>query len=302
MQASPGYREIVENLRTNRASLPDPHDAEYFNRMRELWDRMARPIPKDIRVKRGETIAGVQCSVFQAGDRSGGTFVFVHGGGYTRGNGLSHGRLAALLALHTRCSVVLPDYRLAPEHRYPAALQDVLAVVEELMRLDTPLFLAGDSAGGGCVLAAAQCLSARDRRADGIITYSAWTDLTLSGQSHQKNASSDGVLSETVLRHAVAAYVPKGSEREPGASPLFGSKSALPPMLLHVCAEEILADDTLEFARTVDAAGGIARLCVWPEMVHAWHSFADVLPDGRRALQTTGQFVREIAAGYAVRS
>lgn len=222
------------------------------------------------------------------------TVIYFHGGGYTVGSRRSHRHLAAAVGKAAGAAVLLVDYRLAPEAAFPAAIDDALAATRWLLAQgDAPLVLIGDSAGGGIVVAT--LLAMRDAGlplpAAGVC-MSPWVDLSCSGESYARLADRDPMLAPAELREMAAGYLRDTEARHPMASPAFADLTGLPPLLVQVGSEEILLDDARALASAARTAGVDVTLEEWPEMVHVWHWFFPVLPEGRRAIEAIGEFVR----------
>jgi monoterpene epsilon-lactone hydrolase len=228
--------------------------------------------------------------------------LYFHGGGYVIGSAKTHRRLCENLAQATGCAVLNVDYRLAPEHPFPAAVDDGLATLR-FIREQGPegpgaaaaLFVAGDSAGGGLVLATLLAAK-RDgvRLPDGAIGISAWTDLAGTGASIASRRAKDPLIRDPGMLTGMASqYLGDADARDPLASPLYGDLAGLPPLLLQVGDCEILLDDTTRVAAKAREAGVAVEEEVWPEMFHVWHSMAPILPEGQQAIDRIGRFVRE---------
>jgi monoterpene epsilon-lactone hydrolase len=243
--------------------------------------------------------AGVPAEwIVPAGLTNGITILYLHGGSFNAGSIETHRALAANLALAVRARTLLIDYRLAPEHPFPAALQDAAAAYEWLIAKPTRpsrLILAGDSAGGGLVLSL--LLDLRDRRrplpAMGVCLSPA-TDLTMSGASMRTNAAADLVLETRKIRQSVEIYLRGTDPRNPLASPMFAELGGLPPLLLQVGSDEMLLSDSTEFAGRAEAAGVKVSLQVWPHMQHVWHLAASFVPEGRQAIRDIAQYIERI--------
>jgi epsilon-lactone hydrolase len=226
--------------------------------------------------------------------------LFLHGGGYVTGSPALYRHFTWRLATAARAHVVAIDYRLAPEHPFPAALDDALAAYRWLVagRADPRrTAVLGDSAGGG--LALALLLKLRD---DGLVlpaaavALSPWTDLALTGASLSFNAKSDPMLNVADARLFAGCYLADADPRNPYASPLYGNPAGLPPTLIHVGSDEILHDDAMRTAENLRSAGCPVQIEVWPRMPHGWHLFAPVLPEARTAIERIGAFVDEVLA------
>lgn len=230
------------------------------------------------------------------GVRTDAAIVYLHGGGYTMGNLDSHRNLVAGLsrAAGVRCLSV--DYSLAPENPFPAAIEDAVAAVQyahEQGIAPERLIIAGDSAGGG--LTAAALIALRDRGitlpAAGVL-ISPWLDLTQSGSTMDALEDMDPLCSRSLLERCSAAYLNGEEAKAPLASPLFADLRGLPPLLIHVGTAEVLLDDSRRFDQAARAAGVHSTLEEWEDMIHVWHTFAAMLPEGQEALDRVGTFVK----------
>lgn len=227
--------------------------------------------------------------------------LYVHGGGFALGSPAAFGDFSWRLARAGGVAVLMLDYRLAPEHRFPAAVEDARAAWTWLLGQGfTPqrVVLAGDSAGGGLALSA--MLDWRDRGLPvpaAAVCLSPWTDLTLSGETLRTNARRDPFLAPEALPYVVANYLGDADPRDPLASPLFGDLEGLPPLLIHAGDTEILLDDSRRFAERARAAGVDVTLEIWPGLPHVFHMFARVLPEANRAFARIGHFIDTHLAG-----
>jgi epsilon-lactone hydrolase len=223
--------------------------------------------------------------------------LYFHGGGFFFGSLQSHRHLVSRLAAAAGVTAVSIDYRLAPEHPFPAALDDALAAYRWLLGQGFPasgIVLTGDSAGGN--LAAAAVLKIRDvglPTPGGLCLISAWLDLTLSGDSYEIKASQDPILSRDSMREVVPLYLGKVDGRNPYASPLTADLSGFPPLMMQVGADEVLLSESMAFAQKAALRGVNVRLHVWPEMIHDWPLFHSVLPQGTRAIAEAGLWIAD---------
>jgi acetyl esterase/lipase len=226
--------------------------------------------------------------------------VYVHGGAFYAGTVAGARPVAAAIALAARARVLTFAYRLAPEHPFPAALDDTLAVYEWLLATGVStekIVLVGDSAGG--TLALALLVKLRDEGKplpQGAVCLSPATDLTLSGDTWTRNARQDLLIDADKIRAAVDLYLQGADPRAPLASPLYADLQALPPLLILVGSDECLLSDATRFAAKARAAGVSVSLEIWERMQHGWHITAPFLPEGRRALARIGEFIQ--ASGY----
>lgn len=227
--------------------------------------------------------------------------VYLHGGSYALGSPRSHRHLARALSRAAGARPLLPDFRLAPAHPFPAALDDVVSAYKWLLAEGVSprsVTLAGDSAGAG--LAVATALRLRDAGLPlpaAIVCLSPWADLTLSGSSYRTHAVRDPLLDVDDLRRMAAAYLGTAEPADPLASPALADLSGLPPMLIQVGSEEILLSDARALAVAAAHAGTPVRISEWPEMFHVWQWYHPVLPEGAAAIEEAGAFLAEHAAG-----
>ncbi len=225
------------------------------------------------------------------------TLLYFHGGAYIFGSTRSHAELIARLALATPARVLAPEYRLAPEHPFPAAVDDALAVYRALLAGGTDpkrLVVAGDSAGGGLTMALLQKLrEAGDPLPAGAVLICPWVDLTAKGGSLAENAAFDW-SNEDVGHTWIAAYLDGHDRRDPLASPIFADMKGLPPLLVQIGGAELLHDQATTLAARAREAGVDVRLVVEPDMVHDWHSFAGVFSHCARAIDDVGAFARSV--------
>ena len=223
--------------------------------------------------------------------------LYLHGGGYVIGSIASHRHLAAALgrAAGARCLVI--DYRLAPEHPFPAAVDDAMAAYRFL--LDSgfapgDIAVAGDSAGGG--LTVATLVAIRDaglpQPACGFC-ISPWVDLEGLGASMASKAAEDPMVQKEGLSGMAGAYLAGASPRTPLAAPLHADLKGLAPLLIHVGSAETLLDDATRLAAAAAHAEVEVRLEAWPRMIHVWHFFHPMLSDGRRALDSAGGYIKD---------
>ncbi len=223
------------------------------------------------------------------------TIVYFFGGGYVLGSPASRRKTAGQLALAANASVLVPNYRLAPEHQYPAALDDAVAAYQFAAQASdgAPVVIAGDSAGGG--LAIALSLAIRDRnlrRPSGIVAMSPWADLTCAGETMAQMADRDIECSRDGLIAMAKQYLGATSPREPLASPVFGDFTAIPPLLCLVGSEEVLLDDSLRLARAVAQYGGSATVSIGAGMQHVYPIWVGAFPEADAAMAEIGGWIR----------
>lgn len=224
--------------------------------------------------------------------------LYLHGGGYAIGSIKSYRSLIAKLARETRLKTLAINYRLAPEHPFPAALDDALHTYLWLLEYEgyqpEDIILAGDSAGGG--LAAALLLALREMELPmpmaGIL-LSPWTDLAGTGRSIRTKADDDPILPACKLKSWGKQYAHITDVKHPFVSPLYGDLSGLPPMFVQVGTEEVVHDDSTRFAAKAKECGSPIEIEIWKDMPHVWHFCWHVLPEARRAFENIAGFVRE---------
>ncbi len=222
--------------------------------------------------------------------------LFLHGGAYRAGSPASYRHFTWRIAAAARAHVLALDYRLAPEHPFPAALEDTVAAYRWLLGQGVDAaatLIMGDSAGATLTLAA--LLKLRDEGLPlpaGAVALSPMTDLALTGASLHGNARKDSMLNTEDLPRLVDEYLAGADPRHPYASPLYGEVAGLPPVLIHVGGEEIFLDDAVRMHEKLRQAGG--ELEVWPRMVHVWHLFVPMLPEAKWAIERIGRFARRV--------
>jgi epsilon-lactone hydrolase len=229
-----------------------------------------------------------------------GHVLFLHGGGFIIGSPALYRHFTWRIASAARACVLSIDYRLAPEHPFPAALDDAVTAYRWLVADGADprrIAVMGDSAGGG--LALSLLLRLRD---EGIalpaaaVALSPWTDLALTGASLRLNAAADPLVSPEQARRFVDYYLAGTDPRTPYASPLYGELAGLPPTMIQVGSDEVLRDDSVRMADRMRSAGCHVELEIWPRMPHVWQLFTPVLPEARRAIERIGAFVAHAAA------
>jgi acetyl esterase/lipase len=256
-------------------------------------DRAVRCVRADIGGMRGEWVVAPAAATDVR-------MLYLHGGGYVSGSGAYYLCLAAHISAMAGCAVYLSDYRLAPEHPFPAAVDDAVRAHEWVLgngpdgRSEAAAtFIAGDSAGGGLTLAALLCL--RDRGLPlplGGIALSPFTDMTCSGKSIQTEAAHDPIMSPRCLPEFVHLYLGDADPRDPLASPALGDYTGIPPLLIQVGEHEIIRDDSIMAGARAQDAGTEVTLEVWPGMFHVFQSHEPLLPEGERAVASIAAFVR----------
>jgi acetyl esterase/lipase len=222
--------------------------------------------------------------------------LYLHGGGYVIGSLDSHRHVAAEAGRAARARTLALDYRLAPEHPFPAAVEDAVAGYRFLLAAGVPaggITIAGDSAGGGLVVAA--MLVIRDaglqQPACGW-AISPWVDMEAVGESMSSKAATDPTVQKVGILDMASLYLNGADARSPLAAPIHADLRGLAPLLIQVGAAETLLDDAIRLAKVAGAADVAVDLQIWPEMIHVWHLYHPELSAGRRAIAAGGEFAR----------
>lgn len=287
---SPELAALIETMRAQ----PRPLDAETAE-VRKNFDLMGSmsPMPDGVRCEAVDAggVPGEWITPALADDR---TILYLHGGGYVIGSIGSHRAMVARIAIAARARALAIDYRLAPEHPYPAAVDDATAAYRWLRAQGVEparSVIAGDSAGGG--LTAATLLALRDAGdplPGAALCISPWLDLTCTSETMRTKAADDVVLTPERLRAWARDYLGDGDRLAPLASPLYGDLSGLPPLLVQVGTAEVLLDDSVTFAERAHAAGVDVTLEPWEEMIHIWHIFF-MIPEAQQAIDRAGAWL-----------
>jgi len=227
---------------------------------------------------------------------SGGSVLYLFGGGYVLGSPASRRKTAGHVAGASGARVVVPDYRLAPEHPFPAAVDDAVAAYRHMLASGAPaesIVVMGDSSGGG--LAVATVLALRDTEdtlPGGVVTMSAWADLRCAGASMDSRADVDIMATREGLLEMAGWYLAKTPATAPPASPVYADFARLPPLLSLAGGDEVLLDDSVRLMRGFGEAGSDATLFIGGGMQHVWPTWAGALPEADAAIQLIGDWVR----------
>lgn len=292
--ASEQMKAIAAMIRANRDSAPlDVSIAERREGMEVMQGGL--PLPEDLQLE-DVTVGGRPAQwVRVMGARDDRTILYLHGGGYVMGSLNTHRELMARLSRTAQARVLGLDYRLAPEHPFPAAVDDAEAAYRWLLdhgvRAES-ILISGDSAGGG--LSVATLLRVRDAALPlpaGAVLFSPWTDLTGSGESMQTRAAADPMIAPDGIRETAAHYHGASDPRDPFVSPLFADLTGLPPLLIQVGDDEVLLDDATRLAAHAARDGVSAELQVWPGAFHVFQAIPS-LPEASEALERVGHFAR----------
>jgi monoterpene epsilon-lactone hydrolase len=222
---------------------------------------------------------------------------YLHGGGYVLGSINTHRELLSRLSRAASARVLIIDYRLAPENPFPAAVDDSIAAYRWLLSVGVDparLVIAGESAGGGLTVATLVALrDAGEPLPRAAICLSPWVDMECLGESMATKAEIDPVVTRDGVLALAKAYLGDTDPRTPLASPLYADLTGSPPLLIQVGNAEVLFDDAMRLADRARAAGVDVTLEPWDDMVHMWHLYAAILPEGQQAIDRIGEFIRQ---------
>jgi len=240
-------------------------------------------------------MGGVPCVVCQPMNPVA-SLVYLHGGGFRLGSASGSTAFGLRLADAARVRVVIVDYALAPEHPFPAALDDALLVFDAVRAAASqPVLVGGDSAGGGLATSlVAAALAAHKPLPRGIALFSPWLDLTVSARSYHSRAHTDLLFSAARATEAAELYLQGWDPRDPLASPLFADLHGFPPTLVFVGSEEVLLEDSLTLAHALAQASSTVTLHVAAGMQHVWPTIQPDLPESEAAVRRFGDFVAHI--------
>jgi acetyl esterase/lipase len=286
-----------------RALIASRPRATELAQMRQDIDARGRNfgLPSDVTVDKVNA-GGVPSEWTSTPDADQGcAILYLHGGGYVIGSLDSHRHVAAEAGRAAGMRTLAIDYRLAPEHPFPAAVDDTVAAYRFLLNSGIPakrIAIAGDSAGGGLVVGAMLAIRDAGLGLPGCAwCISPWVDMEALGASFVDRAATDPTVQKATIGMMAERYLGGADPRSVYAAPLYGDLRGLPPMLIQVGAAETLLDDSLALARVAGMADVIVDLQIWPEMIHVWHLYHPMLAAGRRAIGSGGSFVRSMLKG-----
>jgi acetyl esterase/lipase len=261
----------------------------------DSWARILHT-PRDIRVTR-EEFQGLQAEWLEPRQvTEGKLLLYLHGGGYVFGSCATHRQMVSYIAKAGGVRALLPEYRLAPEHRFPAAIEDIVRLYRALLDagyLPRDVVIAGDSAGGGLALATLLALrDAGEPLPAGACLLSPWLDLTGSGESMLTNAQRDPWFKPEFMPLLARHYCSEDERVNPLVSPVFADLRGLPPLLVQVCDDEILLSDSTRIVEKARAAGGEADLETYSGLWHVFQAFARQVPESRAAVARIGSYIR----------
>jgi monoterpene epsilon-lactone hydrolase len=266
---------------------------------------MESVLPRDDVIFEADTLGGIPgLWVHPADWQSSEAIVHLHGGWFNFGSAKAYRHLVGHIAARAGARAFIPDYRLAPEHPFPAATDDVLACYQGLAERDVHrIALTGDSAGGNLALVLASRVTGEAASANatliGVAVLSPVTDLTLSGATYETRADADPLFTRPQVAELVRSYLGSADARHPLASPLHGRHSGMPPVRIHVGDDEVLLDDSLRYVERAAAAGVDARADVWMGMPHGFPGSIGRLKAAAQALDAIGAFLAERLQAHA---
>jgi len=258
-------------------------------------------VPAAVRISPAQ-VGGVPGEWVEGTGATKAVLLYLHGGGYFGCSAQSHRPITVGFALQG-FRVLAPDYRLAPENQFPAAVDDAVAAYRGLLsegNLPGNIVVGGDSAGGG--LALSLLLALREAGIPlpaGAALFSPWTDLAATGESIRTNAESCAMFNGPDIGPSARYYLGDTDPRNPLASPLYADLTGLPPLLIHVGADEILRDDSTRLAERAQAAGVRVELKIWPVVPHAWQLAPHRVPEARQSLRESAAFLGALVASEA---
>jgi epsilon-lactone hydrolase len=288
---------IIQMLKAR--PVADPNAT--IDQVRAGFEAMGAMLPVEADIKAEPVSAGgVKAEWVSApGAESSRAILYLHGGGYVIGSINTHRALAGRLSRAAKARVLLIDYRLAPEHPFPAAVDDSVAAYRWMLAQGlkpTRIAVAGDSAGGG--LTAATLVAIRDAKlpvpAAGAL-LSPWVDLEGIGESMTTKDAADPMVHKDGLVGMAKAYLAGKNPRTPLAAPLYAELAGLPPLLIQVGTSETLLDDASRLAERAKKAGVNVTYEPWDKMIHVWQLFAPMLDEGQQAIEKIGAFIRKHA-------
>ena len=243
-------------------------------------------------------VPGIECRPVDVADNAP-IVLYFHGGGFRIASALAYRSYGSHLAAVLGARVLLVEYRLAPENKFPKAVDDCFTVWESLLAegIDTGrIVIAGDSAGGGLAASVTMHALADGVLPAGVICCSPWVDLTITADTYDTNAESDKLFSRTSAEEAAPAYLGSADPMNPIASPLFGDWDGAPPLLILVGDAEVLLDDSRKLADVAKAAGVDVTLSIYPEMPHIWTMSYPAFPEAVEGVTEMAEFVARVTA------
>jgi monoterpene epsilon-lactone hydrolase len=290
--ASPESLMIRQYLKSFSANQTQDLDLQAARKGLEALSALT-PVAPDVNVEK-TTIEGIPAEWITAPNAlENRVFLYLHGGAYIMGSCNTHRYLASKLSRSTAARVLVPEYRLAPENPYPAAIEDAVRVYRWLISsgfAPEKIVIGGDSAGGGLTMATLLSLKdAGDPLPSLTVLLSPWTDMEGTGESMESRKDADPWLSPEPTRTSPVLYIRDLDPRHPLVSPIYADLKGLPPMLVHVGNDEILLDDSVRLVDRAREAGVDVSFKIWDDMWHVFQTFA--IPEAQQAIDEIGDFV-----------
>ncbi|MDG9668725.1 alpha/beta hydrolase [Hahella sp. CR1] len=293
---SPADLAVVDAIRQQTAPFKGMLNGP---QARDSYNQMIEETPAAAGVEyHSDTVGGVPgVWVRVKNTLSGAVILYLHGGGYVVGSAHAYRHFAGQFAARTGIDVFIADYGLAPEHPFPSALNQAKAVYAGLIAAGRQqIAIVGDSAGGGLALSLAEQIGADKEGAYGLapvccVTMSPWTDLALTGASHEERAEEEFYLTYDAVAAFAGYYLAGHDAYDPKVSPLYGQHSGLPPLQIHVGTAEILLSDSLAYAEKAQAAGAVVSAHVWEAMPHVFPNGFAQIDAAERAMQLMSEFL-----------
>ncbi|MEI7623768.1 MAG: alpha/beta hydrolase [Actinomycetes bacterium] len=296
--ASKEFHAMQEAMAARPVPPPPAHIVEQRSRIDEAMAQLplAEGTVAEPFIRSG--VPGIECRPVDVAEDAP-ILLYFHGGGFRIASALAYRAYGSHLAAVLGARVLLVEYRLAPENKFPKAVDDCFAVWESLLAegIDTGrIVIAGDSAGGGLAASVTMHALADGVLPAGVICCSPWVDLTITAATYDTNAESDKLFSRTSAEEAAPAYLGGADPTDPIASPLFGDWDGAPPLLILVGDVEVLLDDSRKLADVAKAAGVDVTLSVYPEMPHIWTMSYPAFPEAVEGVTEMAEFVARVTA------
>jgi acetyl esterase/lipase len=293
---SKGMEFVLKTIRNRNAQ----DIKERVQKSRDGLEDLAKmvKVPKDVKVEpiNADGVPAEWVSAPEAIETN--VILYLHGGGYVSGSINSHRELVSRISRTSKARVLIINYRLAPEHPFPAAVEDSTKAYKWLIEKQNinpeKIIIAGDSAGGG--LTFTTLLNLRDNEIPlpaAAVGLSPWTDLGITGETYRTKRKEDVMVSYDGIIFDALLYLEETDYRNPLASPLYGNLQGLPPILILVGTAELLLDDSKRFAERAKEAGVDITLDIWDDMPHVFPAFAAFAPEGQDAIEKIGEFIRK---------
>jgi acetyl esterase/lipase len=299
MARTPELEKVIDLVRSREV---DESQGATEGRRRS-FERMVDDFDIDVPARYGRVNAGGVTAewVTAEGASDSRVVLYLHGGGYIIGSPRTHRPMMAVLSQAAGARVLGLDYRLAPEHPFPAPVEDSVSAYRWLLNEGydpSMIAVAGDSAGGGLTVSAlVQFRYLGMPMAGAAVCISPWVDMEGLGESMDTRAEADPMVGKESLMVSAKTYLGGADPRAPLAAPLYADLRGLPPILIQVGDSEVLLDDSTRLAGVAREAGVDVQMDVWDDMIHVWHLFAPILPEGNQAIQKAGEFIRKHTGG-----